>query len=319
MLDPTNSAYQDGSTVFREMGVTRLSDLRFASILGNLAAPTMNVRQLRSVRPTLRGFTLIELLVVIAIIAILAAMLLPALARAKSKAQQVNCMSNLKQLALAGSMYTTDTGTFLNYSDPSLPNTLWMGTLIRYYARVDSVRACPSTKLPAVTPAVGAGSTVGNCEYAWVWNPSGVSKVYIGSYAINGWMYNDKFYRDDHAPAERYAFRKETAIQKTSQTPIFVDAVWVDLWPWETDTPSNDLYNSSGTANPASLNRCAIPRHGSRSPNQAPRNYPISGKLPGSVGIALTDGHVEQSKLDNLWQYYWHLNYVPPAKRPGLP
>ena len=67
-------------------------------------------------RPALRGFTLIELLVVIAIIGILASMLLPALGKAKQKAQGIQCMSNHRQLALAWRMYVDESNEVLPFA-----------------------------------------------------------------------------------------------------------------------------------------------------------------------------------------------------------
>ncbi len=88
-----------------------------------------------------KGFTLIELLVVIAIIAILAAMLLPALSKAREKARQAVCMNNLKQIGLAFLMYAEDYDNYYAFDDFDIPNkrptSTWASKLIPYLYKGD--------------------------------------------------------------------------------------------------------------------------------------------------------------------------------------
>jgi prepilin-type N-terminal cleavage/methylation domain-containing protein/prepilin-type processing-associated H-X9-DG protein len=251
------------------------------------------------------AFTLVELLVVIAIIAILVALLLPVLHSAKLRAQQIRCLSNTRQLTLASHLYAADSGSHATYSDPTV---LWLVT--ENYANQRKIFMCPSTDEP-FPPEVK--QLFGTADVAWSWTYPTITNLFVGSYGLNGWLYDQPRHGAFHMT--NGMMNKQLMIQHPSQTPIFADSMWVDCWPLESDPPSNDLYHG-GKLGEDGMTRVTIARHGGKSASHAPRSFDTSQKLPGAINIGMADGHVELVRLENLWQLTWHLDWQTPAARP---
>ncbi|HET6406985.1 MAG TPA: prepilin-type N-terminal cleavage/methylation domain-containing protein [Chthoniobacteraceae bacterium] len=265
------------------------------------------------------AFTLIELLVVIAIIAILASLLLPAMARAKTKAHNVACMSNLRQISLKYKMHAESNDDGL---DGFADLAFW-----RTAGRSGEAWICPSAPYTGIkaaqpqnpnpgsgTPQMQGWGWPGTVNSAWSsmqtkWDYNNGEESVItsgqhGSYGINSWL----------GSGTPDGFRSEAAVQHPSTTPLIADSIGITPPPpRESDLPATDLVNGLW----GGMGSFTIPRHGTR-PNSIPTAHPSSARLPGAINTSYYDGSVGQVPLEKLWQLTWHRNWIVPDRRPGL-
>jgi len=265
------------------------------------------------------GFTLIELLVVIAIISILAALLLPALAKAKDKARAINCVSNLHQWGIQWNIYAGDNAdsfpTGLGTDGQPDPNarSAWFNSLQLNNSQRRQIATCPaavSTNWDLTTPA-GQGQ-FGGLATAFAFPTTTTGDAYEngepGSYGANLWIYHTSVPIQNRDVADHWGKLQSSPVP--TQTPLIADSMWRGGGPWygadrTTYQAATGPGVSSGNAG-YEMEHFNVPRHGSGKRTQ----------------IVYFDGSVSPIKIKDLWGLKWNRswdqgyqanNYVLPA------
>ncbi len=240
-----------------------------------------------------RGFTLIELLVVIAIIALLMAILMPALNRVKGQAQKISCQARLKQWGLVFKLYTDDYNGSFNNRDVGASG-LWMAALQPYYRDNQKMLLCPTaTKLM-------------ENSNDWGTYKAATLNGFIFSYGINSWT--NAVEQDRGARWKEWFWRNvqnNTTVLPDSRTvegrpistntiPVFGDSTWYDAWPRHTDQPSEtmDAFGIGDRGTSGEMNHFCIDRH------------------RGFCNLLFMDWSARGVGLKELWTLKWNRAYV---------
>ena len=246
-----------------------------------------------------RGFTLIELLVVVSIIALLIAILLPSLGKARRMAKTAKCLASARGISQSMNIYMAD------YSGPmayhNVGNTYWSQSLAPYGGG-QANRQCPEAMGP--NPNYSPGSTAqyqGSSTFPWA-NFAISTPVDTGCYTLNGWIYRGGDSMTAYAldPGTFWAFPYS---RSASNIPLASDGSWPDAWPEYGDSAPSLQQESDGSGgdNNNQMLRVAIARHGK------------------AVNVAFMDSHAETVPLQKLWTLQWHSSWITPNTLPTIP
>jgi prepilin-type N-terminal cleavage/methylation domain-containing protein/prepilin-type processing-associated H-X9-DG protein len=239
-----------------------------------------------------RGFTLIELLVVVAIIALLIAILLPSLGKARAKAKTSKCLASVRGIAQALTIYMNDWQRGMPYVSNGNAG-FWTNTLTPYGAG-PKVRQCPEALEVHPTSAHNGSAIYMWHDFAAVLPGQPADS---GAYGINAWIYTPAGGPSGGTPWKFPFARDESGI------PIVADSCWADGWPLASDLPPTKDQMMNGVASGESMlmRRFTIARHGK------------------SINVGFADNHAENVPLKNLWTLKWHQTWTPPFPLPVIP